>query len=133
MPDAYLAAAAGQDNTSLVLAVIALIATPLSGVLVGLISSRASRKNTTTTAAVSQQEADTHEFAELTNAYDKLLARSEAQYARLDLQYQELAGQHISVMEELRLLKDQYGAVIRHVIALEALIPNPPGPPARPF
>lgn len=116
-----------------ILAVLALIAVPLSGVLGAWLTGRASRKNTSATVHVSQQEADTHEFTELTNAYDRLLNRSEVQYKSLDSQYQALRESHASLVEDVKGLRSLYDKVISHVIVLESLVPNPPGPPARPF
>lgn len=110
----------------LFLSVSALVIGPLSGVGVAMVGARASRKNTSETVAPAEHDANTREFTELRAAYAEALRQSNEQYDRLESRFNDLETKFAAQ----RSTQEQ---MVQHIVALERLIPNPPGPPARPY
>jgi len=99
---------------------------PLTGVVVAIIADRRSKNTTTQTVAVSEQEADTHQFAALTEGFVEQLRILKEDVA-------EQRGLVKSLTERVETLESQKLEMLAHILALEVLVPNPPGPPKRPW
>ena len=110
---------------SLILSVAALIVGPLSGVVVAALGARASRGNTAETVAPAEHDATTREFTELRASYAEALRQSNELYDRLEKRFEVLD-------EKFNKQAEKQERMVQHIVALERLVPNPPGPPARP-
>lgn len=114
------------------LALIALFLGPLVAVVSSLIAANVAKKNGTEGARISRRQADTNEFSAMTEGFTE-------SFRQMHLQIQELKGR----VDALEIEKDELAAklhestieraeLLEHLRAVEALVPNPPGPPERP-
>lgn len=115
----------------------------LVGVVVTGIVQRLNGKHTANVAeagvAVSETEAETHQFQAIIDGFEKSLkavseraesAEKKANAAETKADAAEQKANELS--QRVRSLEDERHDAITHVLLLEALIPYPPGPPARP-
>lgn len=137
-----------------VVTIIGLVAAPLAGVVVALIVDRRTKMRNSMEGTVAERsvkveerEAYNHEVAIIIEGFtaslertDKELARALARIEQSETSHritrEELKDTQIEV-KELRLKHEQNdrqrAEMIRHIQALEALVPTPPGPPTRPY
>lgn len=115
----------------------------LIGVVTTAIVQRLNGKGTQNIAqagvAVSETEAETHQFQAIIDGFEKSLkvvseraesAEKKADAAEVKAGEAERKANELS--QRVRSLEDERHDAITHVLLLEALIPYPPGPPARP-
>jgi predicted nucleic acid-binding Zn-ribbon protein len=95
---------------------------------------------------VSEKQAHTAEIAMIIDGFTESLAavqsqldRAEKAYLTLDAKHEELKQKHEGLVKDHETLASRIdlserdrAQMIAHIVALEALIPNPPGPPERP-
>lgn len=129
-----------------ILLLIVFLAAPflvLIGVVINGIIQRLNGKGTQGVAeagvAVSETEAETHQFQAIIDGFSKSLdavskraesAEKKAAAAEEKADAAELKANELS--QRVRSLEDERHDAITHVLLLEAMIPYPPGPPARP-
>lgn len=133
--------------------VIALILGPVSGIVVAVVVDRRSKRgqeqNTDValrTVRVDEREAHNHEVAIIIDGFTASLSNMRADLDRAVSESRglkdELRGQSAEILE-LREKIDKAEALaavqaghiselVSHITDLEALVPNPPGPPTRP-
>jgi outer membrane murein-binding lipoprotein Lpp len=137
----------------LLIALVAGIGGPASGIAVAVIADRRSKREHPTavdvsqkTVKVSEREAATHEIAVIIDGFntsmtnlradvtaareDSATARAEAREAREE--HGLLKEKHEALTDRVETSERERAEMIRHIVALENLIPNPPGPPPRP-
>lgn len=112
------------------------IGSPIVGFLMFIVGVYQARKGHKTEEAeatndekklsIHQQDANTHSFAALIDGYSDQIKIFQAQYDALEKRHNELS-------EKYDELNDKYEQALQHIQALEALIPNPPGAPLRPW
>lgn len=133
---------------------ILFISTPflvLIGVIINGIVQRKNAKGLQQTAdkgvGVSEKEADTHQFQAIVDGFKVSLEAVERRASSAEERAKEAANKaddadaKAGVAEDkanklsrrVRSLEDERHQAITHVLLLEALIPYPPGPPARPL
>ena len=133
-----------------ILTLVVAVGTPLSGIVVALVANTRSRRHVTreqvlATAGVKIDEKDAHtrEIAVILDGYTavnqaqlRALERAEAsadncnkRYDTLETKY-DLLVQRFEVAEEQN--EERVRVLVQHVVALEAMVPTPPGPPERP-
>lgn len=137
-----------------VVTIIGLVAAPLAGVVVALIVDRRTKMRNSMEGTVAERsvkveerEAYNHEVAIIIEGFTASLERTDKELARAlerieqsetshRITREELKDTQIEV-KELRLKHEQNdrqrAEMIRHIQALEALVPTPPGPPTRPY
>lgn len=98
------------------------------------------QKTSEKTVAVSETEAETHQFQAIVDGFERSLkvvseraekAEQKADAAELKADGAEQKANKLS--HRVRSLEDERHQAITHVLLLEALIPYPPGPPERPL
>lgn len=89
--------------------------------------------------AVSETEAETHQFQAIIDGFEKSLkavseraASAESKAEKADTKAGEAEDKANKLSRRVRALEDQQHDAIDHVILLESMIAYPPGPPARP-
>ena len=118
--------------SSEMLAILALFLGPTVAIVSSLIAAKVSRKNGVEGVKLSRREADTNEFSAMTDGFTE-------SFRQMHLQIQELKGR----VDALEREKDALAAklhestieraeLLQHLLAVEALVPDPPGAPARP-
>ena len=132
---------------------IAAIGGPLSGIIIALVADHRSKRNLHATNQVElktievcEKEAHTHEIAVIIEGFTTSLEnmRTDLQDTRAELTATKT--ELTATREELRRTREDHSKLrdrvdqsdierdlmIRHITDLEALVPNPPGPPTRP-
>lgn len=103
-------------------------------------NARGSQKVAEAGVNVSETEADTHQFQVIIEGFSKSLevvskraetAETKADEAKEKADAAEEKANKLS--RRVRSLENQRTDAIEHVLILESLIPDPPGPPARPI
>ena len=118
--------------SSEMIAIFALFFGPLVAIISSIIAAKVARKNSVEGSNISRRQADTNEFSAMTEGFTE-------SFRQMHLQIQELKGR----VDLLEREKDELAAklhdstierseLLEHLRAVEALVPNPPGPPMRP-
>lgn len=114
------------------LALIALFLGPTVAIASSLIAARVSKRNTVEGTNLGKREAQTHEFSALTEGFTE-------SFRQMQLQIQELRGRVDTIEEERDTLAEKLhestlerAELLQHLLAVEALVPDPPGAPVRP-
>lgn len=130
-------------NTAQMLALIAAIGGPLSGILIAVISNRRSNRVVSTeqtvakaSVRVDEKDAHTREIAVILDGYtavnsalNKSLERAETGLSDCGQKYDALEHRFEEYEASARRMQNE---MISHIRNLEDLIPTPPGPPERP-
>lgn len=131
-----------MDNGSLsiVLSIAAVVLAPLAGLAVAIITDHRSKQQTKLSYTaeeknidIREQEAETHYFAAITEGFVEQLRLVNNQYDRLSARYTDLEAKHTALEARFTEIDKQRAELLKHVEALEALVPTPPGPPPRPW
>lgn len=130
--------------------VAAAILTPLGSILASILTVRAMRKRDDAAAGtadrqvdVSEKDAHTKELEMLFSAFgasqeslSNELARVVKTQEALNEKHAALEKKHEALKEEHEQFREQHyrerEEMIDHIVDLERLVPNPPGPPSRP-
>lgn len=133
-----------------IVGVAAAILAPFGSILASVLTYRTMRKRDDAAAGtadrqvdVSEKDAHTKELEMLFSAFGasqeslsnelaRVVKAQEAQnekHAALERKHEELKGQHEKFREQHYREREE---MIDHIIDLERLVPNPPGPPTRP-
>lgn len=90
--------------------------------------------------AVSETEADTHQFQAIIDGFERSLkvvesraVAAEAKATSAETKAEGAEEKANKLSRRVRSLEDERHQAITHVLLLEALIPYPPGPPERPL
>jgi predicted RNase H-like nuclease (RuvC/YqgF family) len=81
---------------------------------------------------VSEQEANTHEFTAIINGFKDSLKAVNDRVDDQNEQIKELQDKVHALEDTNAELTSEREMYLRHIATLEALVPNPPGPPTRP-
>lgn len=129
-----------MPNLPTILSLAALFASPLSGVVVAWIASRRSKKQTDVTVAVDEkglviqeQEANTRIFSAITEGFVERLRDINEAYDKLETRYNALEKRYTNLEARFEATENVKNQMINHIVALEALVPIPPGAPKRPW
>lgn len=79
--------------------------------------------------AVSEKEANTHQFQAIVEGFTHSLAAVREEAERANSRADTLEGRLDTVERERA---QEHNEIIQHLSQIEALVPNPPGPPPRP-
>jgi len=115
--------------------------------IVQRLNARGSQRVAEAGVSISETEADTHQFQVIIEGFSKSLeavskradaaeakakeAEAVAESAKSKADAAEVKANKLS--RRVRSLENQRTDAIEHVLILERLVPNPPGPPERPF
>lgn len=127
-------------NVVQIITLVGAIGGPLSGIVVAWITiyrskreKRESLQVTDKSLDIQEQEADTHYWSEIVRGFQEqvqvvtdLYAASERKVNSLETRYDKLEKR----FEDGEKTKQE---MLAHIISLEGLVPNPPGPPRRPW
>lgn len=114
------------------LALIALFLGPTVAIVSSLIAARVSKKNGVEGANLGKREAQTHEFSALTEGFTESFRQMHLQIEELRGRIDTLEHEKDKLAAELHESTLERAELLQHLLAVEALVPNPPGPPTRP-
>ena len=118
--------------SSEMIAIVALFFGPIVAIVTSIIAAKVARKNGVEGTNISRRQADTNEFSAMTEGFTE-------SFRQMHLQIQELKGrvgalelEKDSLAEKLHDSTIERAELLAHLLAVEALVPTPPGPPTRP-
>jgi outer membrane murein-binding lipoprotein Lpp len=116
-----------ESNWALVLVApfLVLVGVIVKGVI-DWISARLNSKTGEHAVRVSEREAQTHEFEAIVEGFVASLNVTREQAARAEDRVMRLESR-------VTVLEGDKSAMLDHISLLESMIPNPPGPPKRPY
>lgn len=109
------------------------LATPALGVLGVYVASRFTSKNSTRATKVSETEAETNQFSALTEGFVEQL-RALREDLKEQRELRDTDRLEISKLtDRVQANEEREQRYLEHILLLEGLVPNPPGPPVRPW
>jgi hypothetical protein len=114
------------------LAALGGIGGPASGIVIALIVNHRNKQTTVATVGVSEKEAHTHEIAMIIDGFTESLAAVRSELKATTEKNVVIEKKYDALAERFDRAEHREQLMRRHIVALEELIPNPPGPPARP-
>ena len=114
------------------LALAALFLGPLVAIVSSIIAAKVSRKNGVEGANLGRREADTNEFSAMTEGFTESFRQMHLQIQDLKGRVGNLEVEKAAMAEKLHESTIERSELLEHLRAVEALVPNPPGPPERP-
>ena len=114
------------------LALLALFLGPLVAVFSSLIAAKVSRKNAVEGVQLTRRQADTNEFSAMTEGFTESFRQMHLQIQELKNRLDTLEKEKDELVAKLHESTIERSELLEHLRAVEALVPNPPGPPMRP-
>ena len=114
------------------LALLALFLGPLVAVFSSLIAAKVSRKNAVEGVHLTRRQADTNEFSAMTEGFTESFRQMHLQIQELKNRLDALEKEKDELVAKLHESTIERSELLEHLRAVEALVPNPPGPPMRP-
>lgn len=114
------------------LALLALFLGPLVAVFSSLIAAKVSRKNAVEGVQLTRRQADTNEFSAMTEGFTESFRQMHLQIQELKNRLDTLEKEKDELVAKLHESTIERSELLEHLRAVEALVPNPPGPPTRP-
>jgi chromosome segregation ATPase len=133
-------------DVGLILGLIGGVGGPISGIIVAIIANHRNKKTAQADSQiadkgvrVTERDSHTREIAMIIDGFTESLASvreelkdTRSRYDGLTLRYSELAAKHEILAKKVETSEAQRAEMIAHIVELEAIVPNPPGPPTRP-
>jgi hypothetical protein len=124
---------AGRDWLSLLLSAPLLV---LLGTIIKIVYDRIKNKEELGTkkkaVEVSETEAETHAFQAIIEAMQMNMNALTNRTAIAERRADAIEKKADAALERVSTLENEKHEMVDHIVALEHLVPNPPGPPARP-
>lgn len=83
-------------------------------------------------ANVSEQEAQTHQIQAIFEGFNAAIAAASKRAEAAEAAVAKVSERVTKLEEEREEYLEERDLLVRHIVDLEALVPSPPGPPARP-
>lgn len=119
--------------SSATLATLALFSGPIAAIFGSILTVRVMRKGNSQMTAVSNREASTNEFSALTEGFTESFRQMKLQMQELQQRVTDLEKDKEKLMAVAAKDLKEKAQILEHLIEVEKLVPNPPGPPPRPW
>lgn len=127
------ATSAGRDWLSLLLSAPLFV---LLGTIIKIIYDRFKDKRhegvQTKQVQVSETEAETHAFQAIIEAMQINMNALTARTSNAERRADAIESKADAALKRVGMLENEKHEMVEHIVALEHLVPNPPGPPKRP-
>jgi cell shape-determining protein MreC len=120
-------------NWPLTLSIAAIIVGPLTGLLVALIANHRSKKVDDSKLVIDRSNSNNELIQTLMEGFTEQIKTVTQANKDLSKKVDTLETKNAELERRLNERDVVKAAMLQHILELEALVPNPPGPPARKF